>query len=224
MYALNQVCRTTRREFGPLYVAQIVHRIRVDETLLPRFLHDFFLGKYVEDAFALKPKKIEIELIYPLGGRPPRLNVLPLLALCLGNDEIQCSFLNKFGFLGEIDALFWNNAVAWGEAILYDLVEIQLYTPSGTTTVVDLVFPEDSGREFVKDIKSKSGLRAPRSMHEYLRNLGSVDVATWDPRVGVWNSQGRVEFVASKRAARSAQQGRKGHSKVFQTQYRLIEN
>ncbi|KAJ4984940.1 hypothetical protein SVAN01_09546 [Stagonosporopsis vannaccii] len=223
VYALNQVCRTTRHEFGPLYVAQIVHRIRVDKQLLPRFLHDFFLSGDYEDSFKLKPRKIEIELNYPLGGHPPRLDVLPLLTLCLGNENIQCSFLNKFGFLPEIDALFWDHAVAWGEAILDDLAQILLYTPSGTTTVVDLVFREDAEREFIKDIERNS-FRAPRSMHKYLENLGSVDIATWDPRVGVWNLQGRVEFVASKRAPQFAQQEGKVQSKVFETQYRLIES
>lgn len=223
VYALNQVCRTTRREFGPLYVAQIAHRIRVDEQLLQKFLQDFFLCERVENEFALKPRKIEIELNYPLGGNPPRLDVLPLLTLCLGNEDIQCSFLNKFDFLPEVDSLFWNHAVAWGEAILDDLSGILLYTPSGTTTVVDLVFNEYTERTFVSDIK-RNGLRAPTSMHEYLRNLGCADMATWDPRIGVWNSQGRVEFAASKASPTLAGKARARHNKIFQTQYRLMEN
>jgi hypothetical protein len=97
VYALNQVCRTTRHEFGPLYVAKIAHRIRVNEQLLPRFLHDFFLSRNAETVFALKPKKVEVELAYPLGVSPPRIDVLPLLSLSLGNEDLRCTFLNKFG-------------------------------------------------------------------------------------------------------------------------------
>lgn len=223
MYALNQVCRATRCEFGPLYVAQIVHRVRVDEQLLPRFLDDFFLSREAQSYFALKPRKIEIELIYPLGGKPPRLNVLPLLALCLGNDNIQCSFLNKFDFLPELDHLFWDHTIAWGEAILEDLSAILVYTPLGTTTVVDLVFRAESEHGFIQDIK-RNGWRAPASMHEYLCALGSADRTTWDPRVGVWNQVGRVEFVASKATSKPANEERRGRSEVFETQYRLIEN
>ncbi|KAJ8114094.1 hypothetical protein OPT61_g3944 [Boeremia exigua] len=223
VYAFNQVCRTTRREFGPLYVAQIAHRIRVDKLLLPKFLNDFILADEVKSNFALKPKKIEIELNYPVGGNPLRLNVLPLLALFLGNEDLQCTFLNKFGPLLEVDTLFRDHAVAWGDAILEDLLEILLYTPSGTTTVVDLVFREDAERAFISDITEKK-FRAPNSMHDYLRDLGGMETATWNPRVGVWNVQGRVEFVVSKRSPKSAENRVMRYDKVFQTQYRLIED
>ncbi|KAF3036764.1 hypothetical protein E8E11_004312 [Didymella keratinophila] len=121
VYALNQVCRTTRHEFGPLYVSEIAHRIRVDKQLLPRFLHDFFLSEEAERTFALKPKKVEIELAYPLGVSPPRIDILPLLSLSLGNEDLRCTFLNKFGPMPEVDTLFHDHAVAWGDAILDDL-------------------------------------------------------------------------------------------------------
>ncbi|KAH6621833.1 hypothetical protein C7974DRAFT_211729 [Boeremia exigua] len=220
VYALNQVCRATRREFGPLYVAQITHRLRVDEQLLPLFLHDFFLSKEVECNFALKPQKIEIELPYPLGGKLLRLDILPLLTFCLGNEDIQCSFLNKFGPMPELNALFWDHAVAWGEAILDDLSKILVHTPSGTTTVVDLFFRGDSQHAFISDIK-RPGQRVPDSMHGYLRALGR---ATWDPRVGVWNPHGRIEFVVSRGPSLIASEKSKGSNKVFQTQYRLVED
>lgn len=132
VYALNQVCRTTRHEFGPLYVSDIAHRIRVDQQLLSQFLHDFFLSKSSDSAFALKPKKVEIEL----GVSPPHIDVLPLLSLSLGNEDLRCTFLNKFGPMPEVDALFRDHAVAWGDAILDDLLEIRLDTSAGTTVSV----------------------------------------------------------------------------------------
>ncbi|KAF2623839.1 hypothetical protein BU25DRAFT_414005 [Macroventuria anomochaeta] len=222
VYALNQCCRTTRHEFGPLYVSHIAHRIRVDEQLLSRFLKDFFLIEESEDGFALRPKKIEIELAYPLGGEPPRLNILPLLSIFLGNKDLQCTFLNKFGPMPELDDMFWGHAVAWGDAILDDLLEILLHTPHGTTTIVDLVFREDAKLDFIGDVSRRRG-HAPPSMHGYLKQLGVVDVDVWDTRMGVWNQQARVEFVVCKRTDDDVKRGPKVRGKAFETQYRLVE-
>lgn len=223
VYALNQVCRATRHEFGPLYVAEIAHRIRVDEQLLPRFLYDFFLSENAETLFALKPKKVEVELAYPLGVSPPRIDVLPLLSLSLGNEDLRCTFLNKFGPMPEVDALFNDHAVAWGDAILDDLLEIRLYTPAGTTTCVDLLFRADANRAFIADIR-KMRMPPPRSLHTYLKALGRPDVGTWDARVGVWNAQARVEFVVSKRTPGHFKQTLETRSRAFETQYRLVED
>ena len=220
---MNQVCRAIRHEFGPLYVSHIAHRVRVDEELLPYFLDDFFLSEVSENGFTLRPKKIEIELAYPLGGNPPRLNILPLLTLCLGNEDLQCTFLNKFGPMPELDSLFWDHAVAWGDAIVDDLLKIFLYTPHGTMTTVDLVFRDDAKPDFMEDVERRRK-RAPRSMHGYLGNLGGLDVGTWDARVGVWNTQAKVEFVVSKRTADGGNQEEETGGRAFETQYRLVEN
>lgn len=222
VYALNQVCRTTRYEFGPLYVSEIAHRIRVDEHLLPQFLRDFFLSENAESAFALKPKKLEIELVYPLGVSPPRIDILPLLSLSLGNEDLQCTYLNKFGPMPEVDALFNNHAVAWGDAILDDLLEIRVYTPAGTTTCVDLTFRDDAERSFIANVRRKRMI-APRSMHAYLKGLGGSDVGVWDARVGVWHPQARVEFGVLKRTA-GASRASETRSRAFETQYRLVED
>jgi hypothetical protein len=223
VFALNQVCRITRHEFGPLYVSEIAHRIRVDEQLLPRFLYDFFLSEHAGTVFALKPKKVEIELAYPLGVSPPRIDVLPLLSLSLGNEDLRCTFLNKFGPMPEVDTLFHDHAVAWGDAILDDLLEIRLYTPAGTTTCVDLTFRDDIKRAFIADVKTKK-TTAPRSMQAYLGALRGSDVGTWDARVGVWNTQARVDFIVSKRASGSLKQAAGTKSRAFETQYRLVED
>ncbi|KAF2998220.1 hypothetical protein E8E13_005353 [Curvularia kusanoi] len=214
VYALNQVCRTTRHEFGPLYVSEISHRIRVSETLLPQFLDDFFLSDEAQNGFALTPKKIEIELNYPLGGDPPRVDVLPLLTLFLGNEDLQCTFLNKFGPLPEVDALFREHSVAWGLAILDDLLQILLYTPHGTTTIVDLVFRDDAKHDIMGELRSRP-FRPPPSMMEYLENLGYRDA---------WEQNGRVEFVVSKAAVDKPSGRQTGARKAFETQYRLMQH
>ena len=174
--------------------------------------------------FALKPKKIEIELAYPLGGKPPRIDILPLLSLCLGNEDLTCTFLNKFGPMPELDELFFHHAVAWGDAILDDLLEILLYTPHGTTTFVNLVFRDDCGQIFFEELSGGKPGRAPSSMDDYLAELGAVDVRTWDARVGVWNSQARVDFLVCKRKQRVTRDETKEKIKAFETQYRLVED
>lgn len=204
-------------------MSEIAHRIRVDEQLLPRFLHDFFLSEHAESSFMLKPKKIEIELAYPIGVSPPRIDVLPLLSLSLGNEDLQCTFLNKFGPMPEVDALFRDHPVAWGDAILDDLLKILLYTPAGTATCVDLIFRDNGKRAFLADIKRRK-LTAPRSMHGYLKGLGGSGMRTWDARVGMWNPQARVDFIVSKRAPGSLRQALETGARAFETQYRLVED
>lgn len=220
---MNQVCRTTRHEFGPLYVSEITHRIRVDEKLLPQFLHDFFFSDGLRDSFALRPRKIEIELFYPLGGNPPRVDVLPLLTLFLGNEDLQCTFLNKFGPLSEVDALFREHPVPWGDAILDDLLQILLYTPHGTTTIVDLVFRDDVDHAFMSELRHKP-FRAPPSMRNYLNSLGLVELSASNARIGVWNVQARVECVVSKRAPDSSSGGKRRKGNAFEPMYRLMLN
>lgn len=151
-------------------MSEIVHRIRVGEQLLPRFLHDFFLSENAKTVFALKPKKVEMELAYPLGVSPPHIDVLPLLTLSLGNEDLRCTFLNKFGPMPMVDRLFHDHAVAWGDAILDDLLEIRLFTPPGITTCIDLIFRDDIKRAFIKDVKTKK-MRAPSGMQAYLQAL-----------------------------------------------------
>ncbi|KAF1358589.1 hypothetical protein EJ07DRAFT_156800 [Lizonia empirigonia] len=184
---------------GDVYsLNQIIHRIRVDEFVLHKFVQDLLL---VEDYFALKPKKIEIELPYPLGRRPMRLNMLPLLTLCVGNEDLHCTFLNKFGPIPELHNIFRDNPVAWGEAILDDLLEISLYTPRGTTTVIGLVFRDDCGREFIEEISDGCPETPPSSMKSYLKELGA---------------QARVVFVVSKRTFKATRQGNKISRKAFE--------
>lgn len=195
----------------------------MDGQLLPQFLHDFFLREHAESAFWLKPRKVEIELVYPLGVSPPRINVLPLLSLSLGNEDLQCMFLNKFGPMPEVDALFRDHAVAWGDAILDDLLEILLYTPAGTTTCVDLTLRDDTSHAFLADVKKKK-LKAPRSMNGYLKALGGSDVGTWDARVGVWEPQARLDFMVSKRTPGLMKEPLATMARPFETQYRLVED
>ena len=221
VYALNQVCRTTRHEFGPLYVSAISHRVRVDDKLLPRFLDDFFLGDEAHNGFALTPRRIEIELHYPLGGNPPRVDVLPLLTLFLGNEDLQCTFLNKFGFLPEIDALFRDHAVAWGDAILDDLLHIYLYTPHGTTTMVDLVFRDDAKHDFIGELRPKC-FRPPPGMRDYLRTLGDMERSEMVALAARWDIGGIVEFVVSKQAADKQSGRHTGNGQEFEMQYRLM--
>lgn len=113
--------------------------------------------------------------------------------------------------------------MAWGEAILDDLLEISLYTPHGTTTVVDLVFREDCGKDFIEEVSDGYPRVPPTSMKSYFKELGAVDTDTWDTRVGVWNSQARVDFVVSKSTFEATKQGNKIGTKAFETQYRLVE-
>lgn len=220
---MNQVCRTTRHEFGPLYVSAISHRVRVNNKLLPRFLDDFFLSDEAHNGFALTPRRIEIELHYPLGGNPSRVDVLPLLTLFLGNEDMQCTFLNKFGFLPEIDALFQDHAVAWGDAILDDLLHIYLYTPHGTTTMVDLVFRDDARHDFIDELRPKA-FRPPLSMRDYLRTLGDMERSEMLALAARWDIGGIVEFVVSKQAADTQSGRHTGTGQAFETQYRLMQN
>lgn len=194
----------------------------MDERLLPQFLHDFFFSEEAYDCFTLRPKKIEIELNYPLGGNPPRIDVLPLLMLVLGNEDMQCSFLNKFGPMPEVDALFHGHAVAWGDAILDDLLEILLYTPHGARTVVDLVFRENARHAFVAELRP-TGFRPPPSARSYLENLGSLDFLTLHEMIDVWNPVARVEFVVSKKAAGGTSPDLGKIGRTFETQFRLMQ-
>lgn len=219
---MNQICRATRREFGPLYVSEISHRIRVDDKILPRFLHDFFFSEEAYDCFALRPKKLEIELNYPLGGDPPRTDVLPLLTLILGNEDLQCTFLNKFGPMPEVNSVFHGHVIAWGDAILDDLLEVLLYTPHGTTTVVHLVFRDNGKHAFVEELRP-IGFRPLPSARSYVERLGSTDFLTWQEIVDDWDPSGRVKFVLSKKAPGSASREQVKAAKAFETQYRLMQ-
>lgn len=124
----------------------------------------------------------------------------------------------------EIDGVFWHHAVPWGEAILDDLLEIVLSTPHGNTTVVDLVFRTDCGRDFIDQIQNERPERAPSSMHGYLVALAGAKYRPSDAGAGVWNPRARIDFVVSKRAASSKNRRSMLRDKAFETQYRLIEN
>ena len=201
-------------------MTHIAHRIRVDEYLLPSFVQDSLLA---EGDFVLTPKKIQIELAYPLGGNPPKIDILPLLTLCLGNEDLQCTFLNKFGHMPEVDELLFNHAVAWGDAILDDLLEILLYTQHGTITMVELIFRDDCGQAFIEELPAGKPKRAPRSMDDYLTELGAVDIRTWNARFGMWSTEARVDFVVSKRSTSQTRESLKTKRKKFGLLYLPIE-
>jgi hypothetical protein len=223
-YSLNQVCRATRREFGPLYVWQVAHRVLVDEDMLARFLQSFYLGGMAKDSFALTPKKIEIEIAYTLAGNRRCLDVMPLVNICLSNPDLQCTFMTKFGPMPELDNLFWNHAKAWEAAIRDDLLKIMLYPELGAKTIVELVFREDIKLDFIGDVPTKRWRHALPSMHEYLTELGAIDISNGETRFGIGDAQTRVEFVVSKRSCERSSQKWKAKGKAFETQYRLVEN
>jgi hypothetical protein len=107
----------------------------------------------------------------------------------------------------ELDKIFWNHTVAWKAAITQDLLAVVLYAQQGTTTTVELVFRDDANREFVNQIPQGRRRDAPPSMRAYLTKLGAVYNNTWDPRVGVWNTQARVNFAVSKKNVRKVNEG-----------------
>jgi hypothetical protein len=141
----------------------------------------------------------------------------------LGNEDLQCTFLNKFGFLPEIDSLFRDHAVAWGDAILDDLLHIYLYTPHGTTTMVDLVFRDDARHDFIGELRPKC-FRPPPSMRDYLRTLGDIERSEMIALIARWEVGGIVEFVVSKQAANALSGRHTGNGQAFETQYRLMQS
>ncbi|XPS72885.1 hypothetical protein M3J09_005045 [Ascochyta lentis] len=223
-YSLNQVCRATRHEFGPLYVSQIAHRIRVDDKILPQFLESFFAEETMKNCFALTPRKVEVELTIPCRESSSRLNLTQLLTIYLSNEQMECKFLNKFERMPELDALFSGHGKAWKAAINQDLFKVLLWPPHGTTTRIELMFYDDARLEFIEKIPKGRWTTSLPSMHNYLLELGAEGIGERDARVGVWNPRARVKFVVSKQARAVAENKAASKNRVFETQYRLIEN
>jgi len=161
-------------------------------------LQSLYIGKEVKGSFALTPKKIEIELAYPVGGPIRRLNITKLIKFFLSKSDLQCTFLNKFGPMTELDQLFWGHSKTWKDAIEQDLHGVMLWPPNGSKTTVELVFRSDAKQNFIEDVPSRRWKYAPPSLYQYLTEIGATGLGAWGARVDVLNTSTRVEFVVSK--------------------------
>ncbi|KZM24961.1 hypothetical protein ST47_g3900 [Ascochyta rabiei] len=223
-YSLNQVCQLTRHEFGPLYVSQVTHRIRVNAHILPRFLDSFYRESVRENRFALTPRKVEVEFTSHCGGSSSRLDITHLLMISFSIEHMECRFFDKFGPMPELDAIFSDHREAWKAAIGRDVMKVTLWPLEGTTTQIQLVFFEDAKVDFVEEIPGGGWRPSFPSMHSYLSMLGAENLGERNARMGVWNPQARVEFIVSKRARTITKQEATLKRRPFETQYRLVED
>ena len=98
----------------------------------------------------------------------------------------------------ELDELFWGHSKTWKDAIEQDLHGVMLWPPNVSKTTMELVFRDDAEQEFIEDVPTRRWKYAPPSLHQYLTEIGAVDLGAWGASVDVLNSYARVEFVVSK--------------------------